>query len=414
VAALGARTGGLAAAAADALANVMLHNAASRLQLVATKFHVKGAPISVGRTSDTSTSVDANNQRQQQQLGGLHALTRLLHTPQVPLLVKALRALSNAVIGCPSNQAALVATGVIPALVKLCDPSLPHLITRQALGVLGNCVGGCAAAQQAALAAGVLQAAAAHLQPTTSDPAQGTGSKDESSVSTSNGMTGNSPAPGTSKQAAAAPAGASGSSEECAERACLLLANMCAAGPSARAAVVEAGVLPLLLRLAEQGAELAMSSPSPSGSLPVSTSTSDVTDSAAESQHKANGHHAKSSGEQEQQASQEAATSQQQMRAAVAAVNALGNLVLNAPSQQAAATQAGAASVLVHILRQAASEPDLVVGATHALGSLVCGCPGAAAQAVEAGVLPTLVAIIEVSRITVKLRPAWCMCLLAA
>ncbi len=40
-----------------------------------------------------------------------------------------LRALANAVLGCPGNQAALVATGALPLLVRLaaCGSELPAI-----------------------------------------------------------------------------------------------------------------------------------------------------------------------------------------------------------------------------------------------------------------------------------------------
>ena len=127
--------------AADALANLALQNTGAQHQLSISRCPVvmpssegaggEGAESGsvmvtreVGRAAvggqggsqnEPATTGPQQQQQQQQQrvsaFGGVAALVRLLGTGHVGLMAKTLRALSNAVMGCPPNQQALLQTG---------------------------------------------------------------------------------------------------------------------------------------------------------------------------------------------------------------------------------------------------------------------------------------------------------------
>lgn len=258
----------VACSAVDALANLMLSQPAAQRQLLAARCSWPGTPAAVGKQQAAGQPQPASAATP---TSGVAALVRLLRSTHWVLVCKVLRCLSNAVLSCAANQSAVMSLGAMPIIVRFTACGVAPL-QRQAVGLLTNLLPGCKAAQVAALNAG-LPAITAQLltkqqaptptqltQPTDSQsqpanadlPAAATGGAASVAepVAVTAGM-----APGS------VPTGPIDSTDtdrdELITRTCLLVANLSAAGPAAKTALLQANVLPPLISIMAQAADAA-------------------------------------------------------------------------------------------------------------------------------------------------------------
>lgn len=434
----------------DALANTLMHNPTAQAALAAAACPLPGRPAVVGRAATaaakeakeaaagsgavvpgTSGARDSSNtspdrlgcssgdtkgmagagagageadagSSRPMVVGGVAALVRLLHSRDVAVVAKTLRALGNAVLNHPPNQQALLATGVTPALVALARYDDAPPVCRQALHLLANLVASNPAAQRAAIKAGALQAAAHALARAASATAASPSTSPPSKVATSSVLPEGSDPAGSGSDSGSPPrSGSSGVGSGITERACLLLANLCAAGSDAKAALKDAGVLPVLVGLVAAVG---------------STATSATATSAA-----SQGSAASEAGTQ-QEASPSPANlkaARQRTASAAAAAATLANLCLREPGCQAEVVKAGGMAALCAAVSASAAaltasrawQPapaaadlkaqhvDLVSKACHALGSLTQGCEEAVTAAIAAGAPALLASLFKVCRI---------------